>query len=419
MAKISRSWQFALPLLGSLGSMPVSAMTAEECVEFQKQSDKEKFEELMAAQNEFITSLRLDLHSEKFKLIIRAGTETGKYHELFLQEFPDKVKALYPQFADKIPELEATQNKVETVARCYMYGRVDESDPPILRWRYYRLGETDKPLVGYVRPDPDVEVAEGEKVPEIGYVTDGDSCREGACDFRTIKLDDVKDVKKDVIRLVYRFKPMSMAVDSDLASEAEVPITTDGKKWAKETSLIKLKLKRTGEWFGSPEIYFLVLYYKDGKFVRMDTVNVDWAIEKGVNVGNTKLLLWKGTDQVKLVLKERDLNIPFVKVFKIAFAVITYAVKAAGIDTPFLEILSDGVKTLPENIDVDVDPSDITVRGELDPQHKATYLDDIKLDRIEMKADEDTYPMARGDQMTIKSTMYSDVETFSPRHDEH
>ena len=59
------------------------------------------------------------------------------------------------------------------------------------------------------------------------------------------------------------------------------------------------------------------------------------------------------------------------------------------------------------------------MRGELSPQHKATYLDDIKLDRIKMKAEEDTYPMVRGDQMTIKSIMYSDVETFSPHHDEH
>ena len=30
MAKFSRSWLLALPLLGSLGSVPVSAMTVEE-----------------------------------------------------------------------------------------------------------------------------------------------------------------------------------------------------------------------------------------------------------------------------------------------------------------------------------------------------------------------------------------------------
>ena len=57
----------------------------------------------------------------------------------------------------------------------------------------------------------------------------------------------------------------------------------------------------------------------------------------------------------------------------------------------FLDILSDGVKTLPANIDIDVDPRDITVRGELSQQHKATYLDDVKLDRIKMKAEDDTY----------------------------
>ena len=155
----------------------------------------------------------------------------------------------------------------------------------------------------------------GECISELRisltFVTDSDNCRQGACDFRTIKLDDVK---KDAVRLVYRFKPMSMIIDEEaaLAAETEVKVSSDGEKRAKETSLIKLKLKDTGEWFGDPEIYFLALYFKGGKFVRMDTVDIDWAIEKGVNTGNTDLIFWKGTDQVKLVLKERDLS-PLLK----------------------------------------------------------------------------------------------------------
>ncbi|WP_354022334.1 hypothetical protein [Endozoicomonas lisbonensis] len=382
-------------------------MTAEECVEFQKQPDNTKFEQLMAAQDEFITSLRLERNGEKFQYVMKEGTENDKYHELPLQAFPDAVKKHYPELENEITALEASQKKVQTIARCYMYGRVDESDPPILKWRYYRIAETDKPLVGYIRPDPDAKVGDDGKVPEVGRVTDAGHCRQGACDFRIVRLNDID---RDAVRLVYRFKPMSMVADPEAAPEAEASTTVDGRNWAKETRLLKLKLKRTGEWFGKPEIYFLVLYYKDGKFIRMDTVDVDWATEKGMNEGNTELLFWRGADQVRLVLKERDLNISFVKVLKFAVE----ALKIAGVDTPWFDVISSGVNALPEGSDIDdVDPRDITVRGELSRRHKATYLDDIKVLRSEMKAKENTYPMFRGARMTVTSIMYADV------HDEH
>ncbi|KEQ13603.1 hypothetical protein GZ77_14895 [Endozoicomonas montiporae] len=389
-------------------------MTPEECAAFQQKSDEDQFKELTRAQDVFITSLRLDLHGDKFRKVMEEGSSTGKYLELSLEAFPDAVKKHYPQLIGEIPALEESQNAVESVAKCFMYGEINPSDPSVLRWRYYRLGKTDNPLVGYVRPDPEVVVNEGEKVPEIGYVTDGKNCRQGVCDFRYIKTEDVK---QDAVRLVYRLKPVSM----EAAPDVETPTSTDGKKWAKDTSVIKLTLRETKEWFGDPEIYFLVLYYKQGKFIRMDTVDIDWATEKGVNVGKTELLYWKGADQVRLVMKERDLNISFIKVLKFAFSAIKHAAGRSGVESEWLDVIASGVNALPKGSDIDdTDPGDITVRGELSKYHKATYMDDTKFWRRDVSKEGEIFiPMVRGTRMEVTSTLYSDVETFShPVHDE-
>ncbi|UYM15060.1 hypothetical protein [Endozoicomonas euniceicola] len=133
-------------------------MTAKECVELQKQHADNQFEELMAVQEKFITSLRLDLHSEKFKRVMKEEKNKNKYFELSLKKFSDELGKKFPELASEIPALEESQYQVETLGRCYMYGRVYEADAEILKWRYYPIKETDEPLVGYIWPDPNAKV---------------------------------------------------------------------------------------------------------------------------------------------------------------------------------------------------------------------------------------------------------------------
>lgn len=408
MFKFSRRWLVTFVTLLLFSSMTAQAMTPSECGQFQLQDDDTQFDNLVKAQEEFITSLRLDLHGTKFRQVMKDGTEVKRYLELPLSAFPDAVKTRYPELAGEIPALIDSQNAVESVARCFMYGRTSDSDPEVLRWRYYRLGETDKPLVGFTIPDPEAKVGEDEKVPETGYVTEPDHCRQGACDFRTIPL---AEIDRDAVRLVYHLKHEPIIIDRD----PDAPLSADGVTLPKYTHLTRLTLKRKEEIFTSPEIYFLVLYFKDGKFIRMDTVDIDWATEKGVNEGDTELMFWKGADDVRLVLKERDLKIPFSKLLKLTFDVVRIGTQLVGIDAPWLDIVSNGViNAIPEGEEIEeVNPRDVTMPGELKHYQKATYMDDTRIKRREVNSeDEKDFPMHRGTRMKLKSILY----TYTRRH---
>ena len=411
MFRFSRRWLVSLSLFSSITAQ---AMTPSECELFQKNDDDIQFYDLVKAQSEFITSLRLDLHGSKFKKVMREGTEIKRYLELPLSAFPDAVKAQYPELEGEIPKLVEAQDKVESVAKCFMYGRLSDTnpDPEVLRWRYYRLGETDQPLVGFTIPDPEALVREDELTPEIGYVTEADECNQQECDFRTIQL---ADIKRDAVRLVYHVNHKPLVEDEEASSEVETPTSVDGKRWPKYTNLTKLTLKRTEEIFTSPEIYFLVLYFKDGEFVRMDTVDIDWATEKGLNEGISELVFWRGADAVRLVLKERDLKIPFTKLLKATFEVVKFGTKVAGVDAPWLDLISTGVSNvIPEDgAVVEVNPRDVTMPGELKYYQKATYMDDTRIKRNEVNSEgEVDLPMLQGTRMMVKSIMYSDTETF-------
>ena len=357
---------------------------------------------------------------------MKDGTEVKRYLELPLSAFPDAVRAHYPELASEIPGLIDSQNKVESVAKCFMYGRISASDPEVLRWRYYRLGETDKPLVGFLVPDPDAVVAADEKVPDVGYVTEPDHCNQSGCEFRIIKLEDIK---RDAVRLVYRVKHKPMIVDESAASEIDTPFTADGTKLPIYTHLIWLGLKNIEEWFTSPEIYFLVLYFKEGKFVRMDTVDIDWATKLGRNEGDTELLFWSGADEVRLILKERDLKIPFKKLLKVTFKIIQSGISMAGVDAPWLSVISSGISAIPEGErEEEVDPRDVTMPGELKHYQKATYLDDIMFRREAVNTEDRVIlPMHRGGRMVLKSILHterlagaseSNAGTTHPVHDE-
>lgn len=395
-----------LVLVSSLScSTSLLAFNSEDCSAFLEKKVSEQVNELYCAQDRFIESLGLHEHGTKFLQVMKDGTQKKEYIEMPLSEFPDAVRKNYSTAGeDIVRNFEQSILDVDAISKCHGHHRLDSKDQSVLKWRYYRIKDTDNPFVGYVKPDPKVVAQEGRKAPLIGHVTDPDSCSAGKCELRDI---DLKDIQKDAVRLVYRVEYMTYSGREGDVTTTEAVTPPGGGVWPKSSILTSLKLKKTGEVFTDPEIYFLLTYYKNGKVVRVDSVDIDWANQKGINKGEVELLVWKEADSVDLVLMERDVKIPVRGLLKAVFTAIDLGLKLSGIEEAWVKRVSAGSR-----LSKGSDEQEGLVEW-LNHVQEDDFLDNHKLMRT--NTDTSIY-MNKSNNLELKHTMYSEEEKV--RHQE-
>ena len=398
------------------------SVSAFDCEKYLEQSNDDQFKELFDRQIGLIEFLRLDQNGTKLVTVMKSATRLNQRGELPITDFIVEIKASYQFPEDDLRRLDEGIDELEMTARCYHNGNTDDVEGgAIVKWLYHELGETDNPFIGFLLPraeagsdqaaeeagvDGTEEGAAAKPVPERKvYATTPQQCGVDSCTFETL---DQSQVTRDAVQLIYT--PRSVVEEVE-ASAAVNTLDPQGEEWPMESVLLQVDLKKTGEVFTKPEIYARVLYWVDGELQRVSVVPIDWALRKGTNEGETRLLIWQDADVVDITLMERDIKFPFRKIGKFTASIVKWGMTLAAKGASATDIISKGLTVAKDDADLDTG-----LLARLEKFQKDDFIDEGRLERQKALKYADFY-LKNDTLMKFKHQIHSELEALR-FHDE-
>jgi hypothetical protein len=362
---------------------------ANECTDFLTKTLADQTESFSTMRERFIGSLRLEEYLSHLIDFMSDGSIRDEAGRIPLHELPDYVKANLPDVPqDAIDTMTSSISDMDRDADCFHFGR--RLDDKVMKLRSHSIKRTDNPYIGYQLPREPNQ-------PRRVKVTEAKRCYQGECPF---EIKQVSELDRDTILLVHRLGRYSIPVISE--AELEDPQSKTATQLPARSYLIELNLKEVGEYFTKPEIYMHLSYFNGDKLVREDTVEIPWAKQKGINSGQTELIVWLHSESVQLTLMESDWNIPIRLIAKILGKAVNIAMTIASMSHPEVAGIQSGLETLKNRSETESDD----FYDALEQVNKDDLLDTIRLSRTSS----DTHvPMKKG---TVKMTLRHD---YSPK----
>ncbi|MGI9273315.1 MAG: hypothetical protein ACR2PT_00470 [Endozoicomonas sp.] len=341
-------WLLTASLLSPL------SVSALDCEKYLEQSNDDQFKELFDRQVGLIEFLRMEQNGNKLVTVMKNATRLNQRGELSITDFIDEIKANYQFPEEDLKTLDGGIDELEMTARCYHNGNTEDVEGgTIVKWLYHELGETENPFIGFLLPRDEAEsdqaagetgsegTDEGAVVKPVTrskvYATTPQQCGATGCKFDTM---EQSKVTRDAVQLIYTPKSAVEEVKKPVAVNTVDP---NGKEWPMESVLLEVHLNKTGEIFSKPEIYARVLYWVGGELQRVSAIPIDWALHKGANMGQTRLLIWQDADVVEITLMERDVKFPFRKSCSLIASIIHWGLTVATKESKTTHIISEGL----------------------------------------------------------------------------
>lgn len=361
---------------------------AEECSGIAAMSFEKKEQTFMELKKNFIETLKPSEHLDQIRKLATNPSQLDEVGDLTLRSLPGTVQEHYPEipitvlddFTEQIEEL-------ERFADCFHFGK--RSKGSLMKLRYRKVKETDSPYIGFLLPKE-------QDQPRKVKIASSSSCQGKHCDF-TVK--NVDDLDKDIILLVHR--PARLSTPVIHTKPIVDPKTDTTKRLPERAFLLELDLKKVVKhFFSTPEIYMHLTYYNSDQPIREDTIEIPWAKKKGVNEGNTELIIWLDADSVQLTLMENDSEIPFRLFGKILSRIVKIGLQLAGAFDPEIGHIQNALGILSNRTSTE----SADFYHALDRMNAADMLDTVRLQRNNLNT---FVPMKSGVAKMVLKPVYT------------